>query len=356
MEAGTTTTDNGPSGPRPMKRRALRIDADSLVTKGSHPDAGGPMPLVVQPAMDGVDLAAWASEHRDEIINDTLIHGAVLFHNFQRSTPALFGSVAQAICPDLFGEYGDLPKEDSAANIYKSTPYPSDKTILFHNESSHLPTFPLKQFFGCVVASPTGGETPLLDCRRIYQEMDPSIRHQFETKGLRYTRTFAEGLDVSWEDFFKTRDRSEVERRCAAEGMTCEWTSRGYLRVASVVPAVEVHPVTGETSFFNQVQLHHVSCLDADTRQAMLALFDLADLPRNVYFGDGSEIPDDTMAHLGSLFDQHAVALPWTAGDMLMLDNIIVSHGRRPFTGDRKIVVALAQMQHRDGARVSASA
>ena len=30
--------------------------------------------------------------------------------------------------------------------------------ILFHNESSHLPTWPMRQFFFCVIPSATGGD------------------------------------------------------------------------------------------------------------------------------------------------------------------------------------------------------
>ena len=98
--------------------------------------------------------------------------------------------------------------------------------ILFHNESSHLPTWPMRQFFFCVIPSETGGTTPLLDCRAVYNAIDPAIREEFETKGLMYVRNFSEGIDVPWQEFFNTDDKAEVERICAESGMTCEWTER----------------------------------------------------------------------------------------------------------------------------------
>ena len=141
--------------------------------------------------------------------------------------------------------------------------------ILFHNESSHLPTWPMRQFFFCVIPSATGGTTPLLDSRTVYNALEPTVREQFETKGLMYVRNFAEGIDVPWQDFFHTTDRSEVERVCTETGMTCEWTAGDGLRIRQVSPAVVIHPRTGEKLFFNQVQLHHVYCLDDETRSSL---------------------------------------------------------------------------------------
>jgi alpha-ketoglutarate-dependent taurine dioxygenase len=336
--------------PRAMKmaaRRRVAAPTHELVTTGPYPGTDGLLPLVVRPAVDGVDLAAWAAGHRDEVFQQLYRHGAILFRGFGLRTPSDFEAAAAALCPDLYGDYGDLPKEASAQRIYQSTPYPADKTILFHNESSHLPRYPMKQFFFCVVAAETGGETPVLDCRALVDALDPATLEEFETKGLRYSRTFAEGLDVSWQDFFKTDSPDEVARICREAGMDCEWTDRGYLRISNQATAVSTHPITGDRVFFNQVQLHHVWCLDAATRDSLLALFDRADLPRHVYFGDGTPIPDATMDELGALFESRMVPVAWEPGDLLMVDNMLTSHARLPFTGERKICVAMAELTGR---------
>ncbi len=191
--------------------------------------------------------------------------------------------------------------ESAGEKVYGSTPYPADKMILWHNESAHLPTWPLRQFFYCVIPSQDRGTTPLIDCRLILDRLDPEVREQFATKGLKYVRNFSEGIDVPWQDFFKTDDKAEVERMCAEGGMSCEWTDNG-LRISQDAKAVRNHVRTGEPLFFNQVQLHHISCLDEETRTALRSLFDDEDLPRNVYFGDGTPIPDEVM-------DQHRRAV-----------------------------------------------
>jgi alpha-ketoglutarate-dependent taurine dioxygenase len=337
MSEGAT----GPGGLRGMRRRA--VETEQLVHTGFVPGNEGKFPVMITPAVDNVDLAAWCESHKEELGAHYDKHGAILFRGFDLDSAADFEAVASAIAGDLFAEYGDLPPESAGEKVYGSTPYPPDKMIMFHNESSHLPSWPLRQFFFCVIPSTDRGTTPLLDCREVYERIDPDIREQFETKGLVYIRNFSEGIDVPWEEFFKTDDRAEVERICSEAGMTSEWTEVG-LRISQRARGVATHPRTGEKLFFNQVQLHHVSCLDPETREALSQLFDEEDMPRNVYFGDGTPIPDETMERIGALYEELCVEFPWQKGDLIAVDNMIISHARRPFSGERKLLVAMGQM------------
>src|SRR5207249_7260777 len=108
-------------------------------------------------------------------------------------------------------------------------------------------------------------------------------------------------------------------------GMTCEWTENG-LRVKNVTAGVATHPRTGEKIFFNQVQLHHVACLEPDIRESLRALFAEEDMPRNVYYGDGTPIPDEVMEHIGEVFERACVEFPWQVGDLVAVDNMLVAH------------------------------
>ena len=330
----------GPIGPGSVRRRS--VDHSRLV-EASMID-GNSLPLVISPAVDGVDLAEWTTSNRDQVDAYLDEHGAILFRGFGLEGAEDFEPVAASITSDLFAEYGDLPPGGTSERVYQSTPYPPDKTILFHNESSHLPTWPLRQFFFCITPAQEQGETPLLDCRLVAERLDPGILSEFETKGLLYVRNFSPGIDVSWQDFFKTHDRTEVESACAGEGMSCEWKAGDSLRVTQHGPAVLHHPRTGEKLFFNQVQLHHVYCLDPETRESLRVLFAEEDMPRNVYFGDGSVIPDEVMERIGQLYEEICVEGRWETGDLIAVDNMIVAHARRPFVGQRKILVCMGEM------------
>src|SRR6185295_16710126 len=141
-----------------------------------------------------------------------------------------------------------------------------------------------------------------------------------------------------------TSDKSEVEKYCRTAGVDFEWKRDNDLRTSQRCPAVIVHPQTGEKVFFNQLQLHHVSCLPRGVRESLLSMTREEDLPRNVYYGDGSRIEDSVMQHLDELYRQEAVSFPWAERDVLMLNNMLVAHSRNPFVGERKIVVALGNL------------
>lgn len=300
-------------------------------------------PLVIQPNLPEIDLLEWARSNRDFVQTKLLQHGALLFRGFDVNSVQRFEEFADACCPNLFGNYGDLPREDDTSRIYHSTPYPNAKTILFHNESSHLSRWPLKQFFHCVKPSETGGETPIVDCREIYRALPPGLADKMLDKGLLYIRNFIPGYDVKWQDFFKTEDRQEVEAICRRASMDFEWKD-DTLMTKQFRSAATRHPQTGEHTFFNQIQLHHVSCLDPEVRDALFALFRREDLPRNVCYGDGSPIEDEVVLKITELYWKHAMAFPWQAKDILMLDNMLMAHARNPYTGSRKIVVAMGEM------------
>ncbi|WDG44701.1 amino acid adenylation domain-containing protein [Pseudomonas synxantha] len=312
-------------------------------------------PLLMEPTDPGLDLVAWIKENRALVEAKLARHAGILFRGFALRDIHDFEAFAEAVQPGLYGQYGDLPKKEGGKNTYRSTPYPEKKMILFHNESSHQDRWPRKQLFFCEQPSPVGGATPVVDCRQMYLKLPVAIRERFEDKGLLYVRTFADKLDVSWQHFFKTDVRADVEARCRAAGIEWTWLDNDELQIRTPCPAIIRHPVTGEKTFFNQVQLHHIFCLDPDVREDLLALFGEQRMPRHVYYGDGSPIEDEVMALVGELYEACAVRFDWQKGDVILLDNMLAAHARDPFEGPRKIVVAMGEMIDRSALQAAHS-
>jgi Taurine catabolism dioxygenase TauD, TfdA family len=94
-----------------------------------------------------------------------------------------------------------------------------------------------------------------------------------------------------------------------------------------------------------------VSCLDSSVRESLTSLMSEENLPRNVYYGDGSRIEDSVMDEVSGTYREAAVAFPWQPGDVLMLDNMLVAHSRNPYVGARKILVAMGEMVQKDELR-----
>ncbi len=107
--------------------------------------------------------------------------------------------------------------------------------------------------------------------------------------------------------------------------------------------AVATHPKTNAEVWFNQAHLFHISSLEPDVRQSLLSAFREEDLPRNVYYGDGSPIEDSVLDEIREAYRQETVIFPWQEGDTLLLDNMLFTHGRTPFVGSRKVLVGMAE-------------
>jgi hypothetical protein len=75
----------------------------------------------------------------------------------------------------------------------------------------------------------------------------------------------------------------------------------------------------------------------------MLTIFVEEDLPRNVYYGDGSAIVAADLDLICEAYEEERVVFPWKDGDVLLLDNMLSAHARNPFTGKRQVVVGMAE-------------
>ena len=253
---------------------------------------GGSLPLVMEPATGDVDLPAWLQTNRDFVDSKLAEHGAILLHGFADTAAAGFEQVAKAVCSDLYNENGEHPRESVSGNIYTPVFHPPDQKLLWHNENSFNQTWPGKILFCCVLPAAQGGETPIVDSRKVFDAIPSKIRDRFLEKGVMYVRNYGTGLGLDWRTVFRTDDRAEVEARCKDNRLDFGWKPNGGLRTRAIRPAALRHERTGEWSWFNQAQHWHVSCLDPDTREGIASLFQEVDYPRHCYYGDGSPIAD----------------------------------------------------------------
>jgi natural product biosynthesis luciferase-like monooxygenase protein/amino acid adenylation domain-containing protein/non-ribosomal peptide synthase protein (TIGR01720 family)/FkbM family methyltransferase len=326
-----------------IKPKSVTLPRGELVRR-SYLAPGQMLPLVVEPAVPEVDAAEWSKTHRDEVARDLLQHGAILFRGFGLGTTEAFERFAGSICSELFNENGEHPRESVSGNVYTPVFYPPDQKLLWHNENSFNLRWPMKILFACSRPADQGGETPLVDSRRVFAELDPEVRQKFVDRQVAYQRNFGAGVGLDWQTVFQTTEREDLERRARAEVIELEWKDGERLRTRSIRPAVARHPVTGEWTWFNQAQHWHVSCLDPETRRSMEALFAEGDLPRNCYYGDGTPIADADMQHILDVYSRLEVSFPWQPGDAMVIDNMLVAHARNPFAGERRILVALGDM------------
>ncbi len=341
-----TTQPKGPGGKTlpAAHRRSVQTSTQDWIRTGTL-RGGEKIPLLVEPALDGVDPIAWANNNRARVDALLLEHRALLFRDFPIKTVADFEEFVRATSTGEPLAYRDrsTPRENRGQKAYTSTVYPSDQIIRMHNEGTYWITWALKIYFCCLKAPAEGGATPIADVRRVFERLDPAIRETFMRKKMMLVRNYNDGFGLTWQEVFQTQDRAEVEDYCHKNRIEFEWKDGDRLKTRQVRPAVRMHPHTGEPVWFNHVAFFHVTSLEPEVQETLLADFGEEGLPYNTYYGDGTSIEPAVVDEIRAAYVAEQIAFPWQPGDVMLLDNMSVAHGREPFKGEREVVVSMTE-------------
>jgi alpha-ketoglutarate-dependent taurine dioxygenase len=306
------------------------------------------LPLVVMPSSAGEtgldSLLQWSVEQRDWIERQLLHYGAILLRGFDVHTAVDFERFCNSFDQHLLNYVGgDSPRQAVTGKVYTSTEYPAELEIPLHNELSYRQLWPRKLFCFCQQPAQHGGETNIADSRKILAKIDPVVSQRFATKQVAYIQNLHDGwgFGKSWQQTFETDDRASVEAYCRRNNIEFRWSESG-LWTRSVCPGVIDHPQTGETVWFNQANLWHVSSRGYDYQQKLLKIFGEDALPSHATYGDGSPISGDELDDIRHACRASEVVYLWQQGDLLILDNVLAAHGRKAYSGPRRILVAMA--------------
>ena len=81
--------------------------------------------------------------------------------------------------------------------------------------------------------------------------------------------------------------------------------------------------------------------LGDETAQALAQIMPAEELPQAVTLADGTPIPDAWAIQIRDRGLESAVDVNWNTGDVLLIDNLLVGHGRRPSPA-RRVLVAMS--------------
>ncbi len=298
-------------------------------------------PYTIQPTKS-LDVVQWAKENREALNNLLVQQGALLLRGFEINGPEKFNALFSIICGDAM-EYKNRtsPRDQVYNNVYTSTSHPSDQTIHMHTENSYSNAYNRIISFYCLVAPTIGGETPIADERKLLESLRQSTVDKFREKGVRYVRNTVPGIGLDWRTIYQTDDRDEVSKKIRELGYDFSWVDEDHLRVAWNLPAFQRHPITKEDMWFNHMYFGHKNLYDP----AILEFFPEEDLPFLTCYGDGSPIEDDVLEEFKNFYLENCIVFKWQKDDFLLLDNMMYSHGRKPFEGDRTILTAMGKPQ-----------
>ena len=143
---------------------------------------------------------------------------------------------------------------------------------------------------------------------------------------------------------FDTDDAAVVSAQLAERGVTYEWLDDGSLNMWTSLPATTTHPVTGDVLLFNQLHAQHQHrFLIGDARADLMDAAYGATLPRPYQptFGGGDPLTDAEYFAIQDEVESRLTRFTWRPGDMMLVENKLTAHGRKPYKGERDVQVML---------------
>lgn len=325
------------------------IQTGSAVTPVSVPGQqthhGRVFPLTLACQSPDLSLAAacdWLRERRGELLAQASEHGAILFRGFPLTTPEDFDAFVAAF------DLQNFPYEESLSNavrivktprVFTANEAPPNVNIYFHHEMAQTPIYPSRLFFFCEQPAAEGGATPLCRSDIVWERLAarcPQFAKDCEAMGVKYTNVMptdndpTSGMGRGWQSTLRTTTKEDAENRLRSLGYSWEWLDNGDLRATTpVLPAVR-QLADGRKTFFNQL----IAAFQGwkDTRN---------DPSKAITFGDGTPLDRDAVNVATELAEKLAFNVPWQRGDVALVDNFVTMHGRRTFSGTRKVLASL---------------
>lgn len=297
-------------------------------------------------AIDAAALPDWVAANADSIESDLVQSGALLFRGADINGCDAFERFCRALTPKLRTYVGGgSPRTHIKGQVYTSTEYPAQAAIPLHCEASYLPGMPQRIWFYCQTPAAEGGETPIGDMAVMLERLEPAFVERIRRDGVLYVSNLhgGAGFGKSWMDTYESTCRDEVEARLAGQGSSYSWRPDGGLHVEMRAPATRTHSRSGEEIWVNQAINWHPAHLGEENYARLLSVFGAPqNFPKCAFYGDGEPIEARHVHVISAALKAIEVSFTWRAGDILLLDNERVAHGRRPFRGPRAVYVAMA--------------
>jgi alpha-ketoglutarate-dependent taurine dioxygenase len=339
-------------------RERIEVPVDALGPEVSAWKAGAAIPPLFIVAREGAfpdnsNFIFWCREHRPELDRLILDHGAIVLRGFPMGCAADFNAFTSVFPTYEHGYVGGMsPRKKIQGNVLESTRLVETYKINLHSEMAYMRTYPPRVAFFCRQAATTGGETIIGSMHEFMKRLPAELTRKLEQHEVHIVRNFAaagstDGMamidhpdKVAWNDAFYTDSRAEVEQRCRQLGMKPIWNEDGSLTLLDVTKTFTVHPKTGERFYRNN--LHTNRSFDRPGfREIEAAVRATQKHASGMYLDNGETLTADEAATINRIYEEIELAWPWQNGDVMVLDNLQVAHGRNTYSGPREIMVAL---------------
>lgn len=252
---------------------------------------------------------------REEIISLFKSYGFLLFRGFETNV-------------DIFTKFSNSLSEnfkDYTGGVFNRRVINGDATLLsvndfnneikLHGEMYYQQDIPLMLWFFCANPPLQSGETILCDGRKLFNELSSSLKDLFINKKLSYVGHLNK---EEWQKRYKTNDLKVVEQVCKSNNIKLKSNKDESIALQYICPAIHPSRCGKHLTFINSLlPTKHIA-------------------PNAISFEDGSEITDDIVSEIQKIAERLITEISWQKGDILMVDNTRMMHGRRAFFDNQR--------------------
>ena len=289
------------------------------------------------------DIIGWVKEERSNLLKKSANHGAILFRGFPIYNDTDFELFIDAIDIDNLSyddTFSNAIRKNRTDRVFTANEAPPSVQIFLHHELAQTNKFPSHLFFFCEKAPMHGGQTTMCRSDILFEHLErelPEFIISCEQLGVRYANVMpfeedlGSGQGRSWKNTLGVNDQSTAEKILTDIGYKWEWKKDGsLLAITSVLPSVRLLE-NKRKIFFNQLIAAYCGWKDERNNHR-----------KTIFYGDGSEIPSQTMRAVSNIADNLTYSLDWQKGDIVFINNLLVLHGRKPYEGNRSVLASLA--------------
>lgn len=317
------------------------------------------VPMPKELAGDTEAQRRYFAERLPEIYKDLKKHGAIIFRGFEISADkASFGEVGQALelepCEDPLHSVAARDAVDKKAGVYEAVNKQSRRKfyIGMHNEMVG-DRAPGAALFVCFKAAEEGGEFLIADGRQMFKKLDKDWLQNIYDRDVVYsTAEFPMGFIENLPDFAQKAVeplahgaltqalKMKVDFQTELRWEKSDYDGSKILQVRAMPQAPVVrHFATGEPCWWGSMHSHAEYLRSAREKvfgEAQETTGSSRINKTDVYYADnGEKVEVDRLKHLDEVTLDCAVKVKMQPGDMVLLDNYLVMHGRCPFEGER---------------------